>query len=414
MVRAPVGAETSHGTIPAMKKIHVVFHDGGGGHRNAAVALQSIASQQGRPWEIELVQFQDLTDRLDVLRKLTGIRIQQQYNIMLQNGWTLCSKQLLRVLQLTIRLFHRPLVRLLEDFWRQHPADLLVSAIPHFNRQICESWNAVFPGRPFVTLITDLADFPPRFWIEPLKEQYVIAGTERAVEQARAFGHDEAHIFRVSGMILRPDFYAEDNTYPAALRKEMGLREDLPAAIVLFGGHGSKVMYDITRRLDAANLPLQLILICGRNEALAAKLRAQTWKMPVHIVGFTKEVHRLMRAADFLIGKPGPGSIAEAMVRKLPVLIECNAWTLPQERFNAEWVAEKRVGIVLKSFDDVADGVRQILEPATLAEFRKNVAALNNRAIFEIPEMLASLLKEPDMEAKPSAAPAKIPASVSV
>ncbi|MGC2815700.1 MAG: hypothetical protein WA207_09875, partial [Candidatus Acidiferrum sp.] len=121
-----------------MKKIHVVFHDGGGGHRNAAVALQSIASQQGRPWEIELVQFQDLTDRLDVLRKLTGIRIQQQYNIMLQNGWTLCSKQLLRVLQLTIRLFHRPLVRLLEDFWRQHPADLLVSAIPHFNRQICE------------------------------------------------------------------------------------------------------------------------------------------------------------------------------------------------------------------------------------------------------------------------------------
>jgi len=34
--------------------------------------------------------------------------------------------------------------------------------------------------------------------------------------------------------------------------------------------------------------------------------------LPNHVVGFTKEVHRLMRAADFLIGKPGPGSIAEA------------------------------------------------------------------------------------------------------
>lgn len=394
MVLALHGEHQAYGRMPTMKKIHVVFHDGGGGHRNAAIALQTIAVQQGRPWQVELVQFQDLTDRLDVLRKLTGIRIQQQYNIMLQNGWTLGSKYLLRVLQLTIRLFHGPMVRLLEEFWREHAADLLVSVIPHFNREISESWNAVYPGRPFVTLITDLADYPPRFWIEPLKEQHIIAGTERAVEQARAFGHDNSHILQASGMILRPDFYVEDNVDPVALRKEMGLQPDLTTAIVLFGGHGSKVMYDITKNLDAASLPLQLISICGRNEELAAKLRGQKWNMPVHVVGFTKEVHKLMRAADFLIGKPGPGSIAEAMVRKLPVLIECNAWTLPQERYNAEWVTEKRVGIVLQSFKDVVEGVRQMLEPVRLAEFRKNVAALDNRAIFEIPEMLAKLLGE--------------------
>jgi 1,2-diacylglycerol 3-beta-galactosyltransferase len=179
----------------------------------------------------------------------------------------------------------------------------------------------------------------------------------------------------------------------------------VPTAIVLFGGHGSKVMYYLTEKLNTAGLPLQLILICGRNEELAAKFRAKKWNMPVHVVGFTKEVHKLMRAADFLIGKPGPGSIAEAMVRKLPVLIECNAWTLPQERYNAEWVTEKRVGIVLKSFDDVVDGVRQMLEPATLGESRKNVAALDNRAIFEIPEMLAKLLGESSTLAeKPAAA----------
>jgi UDP-N-acetylglucosamine:LPS N-acetylglucosamine transferase len=377
-----------------MKKVHVVFHDGGGGHRNAAVALQTVISQQQRDWQLELIQFQDLTDRLDVLRKLTGIRIQQQYNIMLQNGWTLGSTQLLRVLQATIRIFHRPLVNLLEKFWREKPADLLISVIPHFNRQICESWAKVYPGRPFVTIITDLADFPPRFWIEPIREQYLIAGTEKAADQARAMGHDDAHIFLTSGMILRPDFYAQDDSDPVALRREMGLREGLTTAIVLFGGHGSKVMHGITEKLDAAGLPLQLILICGRNDELAGKLRAHEWKMPVHIVGFTKEVHKLMRAADFLIGKPGPGSIAEAMVRKLPVLIECNAWTLPQERYNAEWVKQKGVGIVLKSFEEVAEGVKRMLEPATLAESRKNVAAQQNRAVFEIPEILAKLLGE--------------------
>jgi 1,2-diacylglycerol 3-beta-galactosyltransferase len=287
---------------------------------------------------------------------------------------------------------------------------MLVSAIPHFNRQICESWAKVYPGRPFVTLITDLADFPPRFWIEPLKDQYVIAGTERAAEQARAMGHDDAHIFRTSGMILRPDFYRPDDSDPVKLRKEIGLQADLPTAIVLFGGHGSTVMYEITKRLDAEDLPLQLILICGRNEELAGELRARKWKIPVHVIGFTKEVHRLMRAADFLIGKPGPGSIAEAMVRKLPVLIECNAWTLPQERYNAEWVREKRVGIVLTSFTDVAEGVKQMLDPAALAQFRKNVASQENRAIFEIPEILAKLLSDATPESG-AAAPATVAAS---
>jgi len=381
-----------------MKKVHVVFHDGGGGHRNAAVALQTVISQQQRDWQVELIQFQDLTDRLDVLRKLTGIRIQQQYNILLQNGWTLGSTYLLRVLQATIRLFHRPIVNLLEKFWREKPADLLISVIPHFNRQICESWTKVYPGRPFVTIITDLADFPPRFWIEPIKDQYVIAGTEKAADQARAMGHDDALIFLTSGMILRPDFYVEDNSDPVALRREMGLREGLPTAIVLFGGHGSKVMYDITERLNAAGLPLQLILICGRNDELAAKLRVHQWKMPIHVVGFTKEVHRLMRAADFLIGKPGPGSIAEAMVQKLPVLVECNPWTLPQERYNAEWVTEKGVGIVLKSFESVVEGVKRMLDPEALAAFRSNVAVQKNRAVFEIPEILAKLLGEPGAE----------------
>jgi hypothetical protein len=378
-----------------MKKIQILFHDAGGGHRNAAAALQTVLAQQNRPWQVELVQFQDLTDHLDVLRRLTGIRIQEQYNIILRNGWTLGATQLLRVLQMTIRLFHRPLVKLLGKHFQEHPADLMVSVIPHFNREIAESWSSVYPGRPFVTLITDLADLPPHFWIEPIKEQYVICGTERAVQQARQLGKDPSHIFQTSGMILRPDFYQADNTDPVALRQALNLRTDLATGMLLFGGFGSKAIYDIVERLEAAELPLQLIVICGRNEKLAEKFRARPWKMQLHIVGFTKEVHRLMRAADFLIGKPGPGSVAEAMVRRLPVILECNAWTLPQERYNTEWVKEKRVGIVLRDFSEIVKGVKQLLETARLAEFKANTAVLENRAIFEIPEILAELLGEP-------------------
>jgi hypothetical protein len=380
--------------MASMNKIQILFHDAGGGHRNAAVALQTVIAQQNRAWQVDLVQFQDLTDHLDVLRKLTGIRIQEQYNVLLRNGWTLGATQLLRVLQTTIRIFHGPMVDLLARHFQKQPADLMVSVIPHFNREIAEAWSRCYPGRPFITIITDLADFPPRFWIDPGNQQYVICGTEKAVEQARQLGKDPAHIFPTSGMILRPDFYQEDSADPFALRRELNLRSDLSTGMLLFGGFGSKVMYAIVERLEAAALPLQLIVICGRNEKLAEKFRARAWKIPLHIVGFTKEVHRLMRAADFLIGKPGPGSVAEAMVRKLPVILECNAWTLPQERYNTEWVKEKGVGIVLHNFREIVSGVQQLMRPGKLAEFRCNTQRLNNRAVFEIPEIFAKLLNE--------------------
>jgi 1,2-diacylglycerol 3-beta-galactosyltransferase len=380
--------------MPAQKKIHVLFHDAGGGHRNAAVALKAVCEEQSRPWEINLVQFQELTDHLDVLRRLTGIRIQEQYNILLRNGWTWGSEYLLRVLQLTIRIFHKPLVKLLANYWREHPGDLLISVIPHFNREIAEGWTSVYPGRPFVTIITDLADFPPRFWIEPMAEQIVVAGSERAAQQARDFGKTEKNLFCASGMILRPEFYGKESETPQAIRAAIGLDGKLPTAIVLFGGYGSNVIYDIVEKIDDARLPLQMILICGKNEKLAARLRAKKWSLPLHIVGFTREVNRLMRGADFLIGKPGPGSIAEAMISGLPVLVECNSSTLPQERFNTEWVKEKQVGIVVKNFAGVVPAVRSLLELGKLAKLQRNVTALHNRAVFEIPEFLSSLLAE--------------------
>jgi glycosyl transferase family 28 len=381
--------------MSAQKKLHVLFHDAGGGHRNAAVALKAVSEEQARPWDLKLVQFQELTEHLDVLRRLTGIRIEEQYNILLRNGWTWGSAYLLRVLQLTIRIFHRPMVKLLAQYWRENPADLLISVIPHFNRAIGESWASVYPGRPFVTIITDMADFPPRFWIEPMAEQIVVAGSERAVEQARRFGKSEQNLFQASGMILRPEFYTEQRESCAAIRQQLGLHLQLPTAIVLFGGYGSNVIYEIAEQISAARLPLQMILVCGKNEKLAERLRAQRWSIPLHVVGFTREVNRLMRAADFLIGKPGPGSIAEAMISGLPVLVECNSSTLPQERYNTEWVKEKRVGVVVRKFrSDVVGAVKSFLEPGKLAGMKENVSALQNRAVFEIPEFLASLLAE--------------------
>jgi UDP-N-acetylglucosamine:LPS N-acetylglucosamine transferase len=155
---------------------------------------------------------------------------------------------------------------------------------------------------------------------------------------------------------------------------------------VLFGGQGSKVMLQIARSLPDT----QLILICGKNARLAERLKALPAAAPRCIEGFTQEVPYYMRLADFFIGKPGPGSISEAVAMHLPVIVERNAWTLPQERYNADWVRERHAGIVLPNFRGIRDAVKELL--ASLDEYRASVAQIENRAVFEIPEILAKMI----------------------
>jgi len=376
-----------------MPRIEFVFFDAGGGHRAAATALE-MAIQAGRkPWEVRLTNLQELLDELDILKRYFNIRIQDFYNEMLRTGWTLGSPQLMRVLQLVIRAYHRPTVKLLEKHWKETNPDMVVSFVPHFNRAMGESYGRAFPERPFVTILTDIADYPPHFWIER-QLQYLICGSDRAVEQAHSMGHTDDRISRASGMILHPRFYEPPVEDRLAERAKLGLRPDLPTGLILFGGHGSKAMLDIADRLDRSNLELQLILICGKNDKLRDALRAQRSRLPRFVEGFTSKVNHYMQLADFFIGKPGPGSVSEALAMKLPVIVECNAWTLPQERYNAVWIVEKEVGIVLKNFRRIDEAVAQLIQPATLARYRENAAAMHNRAVFEIPEMLQKILNE--------------------
>jgi len=370
-----------------LRKLTIVFHNAGGGHRSAAEALKATLSSREHPWDVSLLDIQELLDPLDLIRRVTGLRIQDTYNVILRKGWTRFTPQLLVILKGTIRLYHSPIVKLLRAYWAQHRADLVLSVIPHFNREIADSLNTDVTRTPFVTLITDLADYPPHFWIER-ESEYIIVGTDRARQQALAVGHSADHIFQTSGMILKPKFYERTTVDRITERKRLGLEPDCPTGIVLFGGYGSQVMVDITKKLNQAGSDVQLILICGHNQKLAAELKNLKTKKPILIVGFAQNVEYYMALADFFIGKPGPGSISEALQFHLPVIVECNSTTLPQERYNAEWVTEKGYGIVVPSFKRVAPAVQRLLEPATFDEFRRNANQYCNRALLEVPVIL--------------------------
>jgi len=370
-----------------LRKLTIIYHHAGGGHHSAAEALKDTLAGQEHPWDVSLLDLQELLDPLDLVRRATGLRIQDSYNLILRRGWTRLTPQLLMLLVGTIRLYHSPIVKALRTYWAQHPADLVLSVIPHFNRAIADSLRSDGERTPFVTLITDLADYPPHFWIEP-ESEYIIAGTERARQQALTMGHPAGHIFRTSGMILKPRFYEKTTVDRISERQRLGLEPDCPTGIVLFGGHGSQVMVDITRNLNEAGSGVQLVLICGHNQKLAAELKNLQTTKPIIIVGFTQRVDYYMALADFFIGKPGPGSISEALQFHLPVIVECNSRTLPQERYNAEWVTENGFGIVVRSFREIAPAVQRLLQSAACNEFRRKANEYSNRALLEVPMIL--------------------------
>jgi len=372
-----------------LRKLTIVFHHAGGGHQSAADALKATLSSQEHPWDVSVLDIQELLDPLDLIRRATGLRIQDTYNLILRKGWTRFTPQLLLVLQGTIHLYHSPIVKLLRRYWAEHPADLVLSVIPHFNREIAESLRPVGTAMsgsrtPFVNLITDLADYPPHFWIER-ESEYIIVGTERARQQALSMGHPADHVFLTSGMILKPKFYEKTTVDRVAERKRLGLEPDCPTGIVLFGGHGSQVMVDITKKLNKAGSGVQLILICGHNQKLAAQLKGLQTRKPIAVVGFAQNVEYYMALADFFIGKPGPGSISEALQFHLPVIVECNSKTLPQERYNAEWVTEKGYGIVVPSFKRIAPAVQCLLQSVTFDEFRQKASEYSNLSLLEVP-----------------------------
>ena len=369
-----------------MRRLELVYFDAGGGHRAAANALRDVIARERRPFEIVPLNLQELLDSMDVFRRLTGLRLEDVYNLLIKKGWTLGSPQLMVGMHLVIRLFHGKQVRLLEAHWRESRPELVVSLVPNFDRALGESLRRAAPAVPLVTILTDIADYPPHFWIER-QPQYFICGSDRAVAQARAMGHPAERVFRASGMILNPRFYEIpplDAAARAAARRALGFDPELPVGLVLFGGEGSAAMLDIARRLPDR----QLILICGHNRKLRARLERLPRRAPVFIEGFSTEIPRYMQLADYFVGKPGPGSISEAVLMHLPVIVACNAWTLPQERFNAVWVREQGVGIVLDNFRRVDAAVDQLLDPTAYARFRAATEAQPNRAVFEIPDIL--------------------------
>jgi 1,2-diacylglycerol 3-beta-galactosyltransferase len=153
-------------------------------------------------------------------------------------------------------------------------------------------------------------------------------------------------------------------------------------------------MVRIAKRLAMAKTRTQLIFLCGRNRALFEQLNGLKFPFPVHVQGFTEQVAHYMWLSEFFIGKPGPGSVSEALAIGLPVIVEAGSKTLAQERYNVEWIEEQGVGLAVSRLRDFPEAVNSVLTPAVYRAITERIQGLSNRAAFEVPDVLENILSQ--------------------
>jgi 1,2-diacylglycerol 3-beta-galactosyltransferase len=268
----------------------------------------------------------------------------------------------------------------------------VISLIPNFNGVIADAVRQCLPGTPFFVLLTDFADFPPRFWMEPGVDR-VIVGSERAVAQALDAGLDPAKITRTSGMVLHPRFYPRPGPeVRARVRAELGLDESAFVVLIVFGGKGSPEIHPLSEALLHEPGAACVIAICGDNPSPYRALEEVESRGGGRLrrVGFTDHVAEYLSASDVLVTKPGPGSLAEAFHQQVPMVVACNAHTIPQERYNARIVQDGGLGVAVRRWREIPAAVTALrADPERLDGCRRRLAALPpNRAVFEVLDLI--------------------------
>jgi 1,2-diacylglycerol 3-beta-galactosyltransferase len=193
------------------------------------------------------------------------------------------------------------------------------------------------PAPPFATVVTDLTSCHPT-WFHPGVTACFVP-TEEVASQARRAGLVASQII-MHGLPIRPAFAAPLPSRPT-LRKRLGLAPDGAVVLLVGGGEGMGLLEPTAAALGARLPPsAQIVVVCGRNAALAARLASKRWPCKMVVKGFVSNMDEWMGASDVVITKAGPGTIAEALIRGVPLML--NGAIPCQEEGNVPFVVEAR------------------------------------------------------------------------
>jgi len=248
---------------------------------------------------------------------------------------------------------------------------------------------------PLLTVITDMAS-PHSGWFHPQVDRCLVP-TESAIEKGLMLGLSPDRL-RLVGHPAHPKF-ARVSLAKAEARERLGWDSHRPTALVVSGAEGMGGMEALARALDG--LGAQVAIVAGKNEALVARLRVLPWHSPTHVYGFVTNMETLMRGADVLIGKPGPGVIAEAAIMGLPMILTGG---MVNELANVRFVTDAGAGVYAQTPEEVRAVLESwIASPEELHRRRANTKKIAcPRASLDIAGEIAFLAGVVPQQAVPS------------
>lgn len=219
-----------------------------------------------------------------------------------------------------------------------------------------------------VSIVTDFEAHA--LWMEPHVDLYCVAAPETKARLV-ARGADPASVVP-TGIPISGRFSAKFDR--RAVRKAMGLRDDLPVLLVLSGGFGMGPVVGILSELDKARQPFQVVVVTGRNKELRRDLASMDRKHPTHVLGFASNMHELMGVADLLITKPGGLTSSEALAVGKPLLLVS---PIPgQEAANSDFLLEHGAAAKVNRVEDLPYRIGQLLGSPKLEEMARATKVL--------------------------------------
>ena len=233
--------------------------------------------------------------------------------------------------------------------------DVVVNTHPLANRSLLDATARLDRRIPILATVSELVSVHAS-WVDHRLAILNTASTE-SYNAVLRWGAPSERV-RCYGLPVDERF-AEVDASPDALRLSYGLEPNRFTAMLVGGGEGAGGLEAIVRKIDKANLPIQLIVVCGRNDVLRARLEASHLRTPAHICGFVRTMPEIMHASDVVITKGGPQTIAEALVAARPVII---TQLLPgQEEGNGAFVESRGVGFGPGSVDQVVANLTHLV-----------------------------------------------------
>ncbi|MDF1749573.1 MAG: hypothetical protein P1V34_11950 [Alphaproteobacteria bacterium] len=379
-----------------LRHIVVFYTVAGGGHVAAANALKEILEATGQ-YRVTLVNpYVDLVPNLDLWKKITGRSSEDIYNqSIIRNGKTglFCLGYYLGIL-INFRMVHRAAQREIAAYLETQKPDMVISVLPMSNRIIFDALND-YRNQSLdraharaVVLITDWTEYGYHIWFPKGRDFYAICGTEDAYRRASSYKSLENRVFQTQGLLLKPSFNSGPPKDKAVEKKALGLAPDRPVICMLYGAHGGWRMRDMALALRDSAPDVQVLFLCGHNEDLVEALSQTEWPFPTRVIGFTNEVPRYLGASDIFVGKPGPGSVSEALSFGLYLLLD-GTMALPQEKPVLNWVRRAGAGASFRGNRDFQTAVERLLERIEAKE--PSPVALPNTASKEIPAIIDTI-----------------------